>query len=561
MSLNRLTHYLKTRPWHWYLALAITLAAGFLRFYRIPDTVMFLGDQGRDALLVARMFRELDPVFIGPVTSVGNMYLGPFYYYFMLPFLWLSYPSPLGPVYAVAFFSTITVFLTYSLGKKMFSPPAGLIGSFLLAFSAEAINISRFSWNPNLAPLLSLLMIYFSWKAFKKPKNWIVVTLLFSLIIQLHYLALLTGATVLTLWLYYLSSWLQKKTGQKRKNFLLVNAKICAVCLLVFLLSLLPQILFDLKHGGLNVAAFKNIFSQEQILTDQRAQTFTQSVSRFFLQAKSRANHILIRVPVGRLGDSETTITLSLFLLLAYSLYLSGKLKKKPKFFRANLIITAFLLIGIMGTALYQHALFNHYIAYLYPVVVFVYAVALTTLFKINKKLFLPVAVVFLIWFFILNAQRWPLQPNYLYHNTKKTSALVYELLEENETYDLVLLSETRDHYAQSYRWFLSTTDHPPLIKETGETADTLIIIDEEKKVEDATKLDIYDIKLHSDKEIDVQMHNQNLPDIYILRSSSARKTSLNDNLNSNPSSSLSLNSVPGSTLNLATSNSFLVNF
>ena len=70
--------------------LLILAVAIFLRFYNLKNTMMFQGDQGRDAMVVANIFKNLDPVFIGPVTSIGNMYLGPFYYYFMLPFLFLS---------------------------------------------------------------------------------------------------------------------------------------------------------------------------------------------------------------------------------------------------------------------------------------------------------------------------------------------------------------------------------------------------------------------------------------------------------------------------------------
>src|SRR5690606_24275698 len=85
-----------------HLMIAIVVVGAGLRLYNLPHTAQFLGDQGRDALIVSRIFKEGDLVFIGPVTSVGNMYLGPLYYYFMLPFLWLSYPSPLGPAYGVA---------------------------------------------------------------------------------------------------------------------------------------------------------------------------------------------------------------------------------------------------------------------------------------------------------------------------------------------------------------------------------------------------------------------------------------------------------------------------
>src|SRR6185295_6950880 len=89
------------------LLAVIVILAAFLRLWNLPATLEFLGDQGRDAMFVSGIFREGNFVFIGPTTSVGDMYLGPFYYYFMLPFLGLSYPSPIGPAYAVAIFNII----------------------------------------------------------------------------------------------------------------------------------------------------------------------------------------------------------------------------------------------------------------------------------------------------------------------------------------------------------------------------------------------------------------------------------------------------------------------
>jgi len=67
------------------LLVVILLIASFLRLYNLPHNMMFLGDQGRDAIIVKNIFTKFDPVFIGPVTSVGNMYLGPLYYYFVVP--------------------------------------------------------------------------------------------------------------------------------------------------------------------------------------------------------------------------------------------------------------------------------------------------------------------------------------------------------------------------------------------------------------------------------------------------------------------------------------------
>jgi hypothetical protein len=517
---QKLYLYLRKQPWHWWLAVLITLIAGFLRIYRIPETVMFLGDQGRDAIIVSRIFKELNPVFIGPVTSVGNMYLGPFYYYFMLPFLWISYPSPLGPVYAVAIFSTITVFLMYIFGKKMYSPMVGLLASFLLAFSAEAIDISRFSWNPNLAPLFSLLMIYFSWKAFKNPKNWIVVTFLFSLIIQLHYMTLLTGITAGFLWLYQLIIKLRQNSSSQKKELVFQTIKIIIISCLVFLLTLVPQILFDIRHKGLISSAFKDMFTKEAVFSDKRATGLTENISSLVSYSQTRANHILVRIPFNRIGHYEQLLLFSIITMLIVRFYLQKKnIKPLNKFQQTTFfIVTTFLILGIIGTAVYREPVYNHYIAYLYPVIFLVYALVLDFLLKLNKKIFIFPILAFLGWFLVNNYQRWPLEPNYMYQRTKQVTEQIYRSLDDQEKYEIVLLSGTKDLYGQSYRYFLSTTDKPPIIRDKGETPDTLVIIDEEKKAKDVTALPIYEIVVFPEKSINEFYGNCDKPDVYFLR-------------------------------------------
>ena len=129
------------------IILGLLLAAAvYLRFYNLTNTVLFLGDQGRDAIIVADIFRQKDLVFIGPVTSVGNLYLGPLYYYFMLPFLWLWRLDPTGPAVMVALFGTATVYVVYRIGRDFFNERVGLAASALYALSPVVIAFSRSSW-------------------------------------------------------------------------------------------------------------------------------------------------------------------------------------------------------------------------------------------------------------------------------------------------------------------------------------------------------------------------------------------------------------------------------
>ncbi len=68
------------------LAIIILIIASFFRFYNLSKTLMFLDDQARDVLKAAKILKEFDIPFIGPMASTGNVYLGPIYYWAITPF-------------------------------------------------------------------------------------------------------------------------------------------------------------------------------------------------------------------------------------------------------------------------------------------------------------------------------------------------------------------------------------------------------------------------------------------------------------------------------------------
>src|SRR5690242_16861095 len=137
----------------------ILISASFLRLYRIADYMTFLGDEGRDAI-VAKDIIMGKFTLLGPRASAGDFFLGPFYYYLMAPFLWLSHLDPVGPAIMVALFGIATVFLVYFVGRKFFGNKAALFASALYTVSPLVIAYSRSSWNPNPMPFFSLLMLY-----------------------------------------------------------------------------------------------------------------------------------------------------------------------------------------------------------------------------------------------------------------------------------------------------------------------------------------------------------------------------------------------------------------
>ena len=492
-----------------YLIFFLIIIAAFLRLYNFPNTLMFQGDQGRDAILVARIWREHDPVFIGPVMSVGNLYLGPLYYYFMLPFLFVTYPSPLGPAVAVAILGTMSVGLIYYLGKKLVGETAAFFASFFLTFSYVAVEYSRFSWNPNPAPFVSILLIYFTYKAWTKNVwYWLLVSVCVSVLIQLHYVTLLSAVGAGLIWLIQLATFVKNKEQRtKNKNF--NKFVICTfLSLIIFLLSLTPLVLFDFKHNYVNAYALQSMFTKEDALEQKGGLLATLK------ETHGRGMHILYEATIGQVRQLNSSLywlsLISLAILLA-----KAKGGQDEREFQALVVIVSFLLTGILGTAIYQHTVFNHYILYLLPITFLIYGIFAARLWRSSLGKLL--VIIFIIVFLQFNLVRLPLKS--LGWTIKNVSEVAQEILthvDENEQYNVILLSESKDLYAQNYRYYLEASQHQPLGLDEYALADKLIVINESQPGVDVAALPIYEIVTFPRDQVET-FPQENGPDLVIF--------------------------------------------
>src|SRR3989338_6339332 len=156
------------------LLILIIALASFLRLYRIQDYLTFLGDEGRDVLVVYNILHG-KLTLLGPTASVGGFFLGPIYYYFIAPFLLVFNYNPVGPAVMVALFGIATVYLIYKFAGEIFNSRVGLISALLYSISPVVIAYSRSSWNPNVMPFFSLLTLLILYKAFQKDKVWLII--------------------------------------------------------------------------------------------------------------------------------------------------------------------------------------------------------------------------------------------------------------------------------------------------------------------------------------------------------------------------------------------------
>jgi len=243
------------------LAVVILIIASFFRFYNLSKTLMFLDDQARDVLKAAKILKELDIPFIGPMASTGNVYLGPIYYWAIAPFLALSGFNPVGPVIMVALLDVAACLLLFWLLKKIFGLWPAFFAALLYSLSPLMINMARFSWNPNPVPLFTLIWFFFILKFLKKARFSQIFGVGFALgiLIQLHYvtglLFLFTGLII-----FY---WVVKNKAWRKIDFL---GKVIGFLILGMLIPLVPFLLFEIKNYFINTqAAFDLIFGSNNV--------------------------------------------------------------------------------------------------------------------------------------------------------------------------------------------------------------------------------------------------------------------------------------------------------
>src|SRR3990167_6615628 len=203
------------------LLIFILVVAAVSRLWNVGGVLDFKGDEGRDLRVISRFIKDFDLMFIGPRTSIGDMYLGPLYYYLISPALLLGNFSPVGPAVFVCLIGVATVYLVWLIGKEWFGRAAGFVAAGLYAISPVVIENSRDSWNPNVMPFFSLITMYSAWRAFStKRYKWLIVSAVsFAFALHSHYLGLLLLPTIGITWL--LVFWKEPKNRAKLLNVLI----------------------------------------------------------------------------------------------------------------------------------------------------------------------------------------------------------------------------------------------------------------------------------------------------------------------------------------------------
>lgn len=229
------------------LVSAILIIAFIIRVFRVEAILGFYYDQGRDALVIWDLIHKGKFFLIGPTTGIAGIFRGPFYYYLIAPFYWLGKGNPVWPDVFLAATSVVALGFMYCLAKKVSGAVSGIIALILGGFSFEIIYAGRWLSNPTPMLLLSMILVWALLMIHEgRKKYWWVVAGVLGLSL-FHFgssgeIFYFPAVIIFALWQIF-----RRPAG--KNSF--PSPKIIWVSIAVFVLTVLPLVLFDLRHGGI----------------------------------------------------------------------------------------------------------------------------------------------------------------------------------------------------------------------------------------------------------------------------------------------------------------------
>ncbi len=224
---------LKRNDWLIVLSLVI-LAVGLRMSSWMKLGYQFDWDQENDATVVMKMLWDHKPTLIGPrVASDNGFFVGPYHYYFLLPFFLAMGGNPMSGAALGLLVVALTTLSYYFVGLKLWNRKAGFLAALIYVFSDQII-----IWNAMYGPLLAVVGFFLIYRAMEGKIKWTWPAALCGLAATIHLVPISISVFLVT------GIVLSKKRPTFRELLQMV---------LVYSIWFLPILIFDLRHDFLNL--------------------------------------------------------------------------------------------------------------------------------------------------------------------------------------------------------------------------------------------------------------------------------------------------------------------
>lgn len=217
------------------LLILILFLALFFRSYHIVDRWNFDQDSDLFSWMVRDIVVNHHLRLIGQLTSAPGIFIGPLFYYLLVPFFLLFNMDPVGAVIPIIIIGIFSVFSYYWVFSKLFNRNIGLIGAFLQAVLLSPVNFDR-----RIVPSTptNLWMVWYFYTVIEIARgNYSVLWVLGLLIAAIWHIHIALLPALLAVPVAVIVS---KK---------LPNLKQVFYFFIVLFMGSIPLILFEAKHG------------------------------------------------------------------------------------------------------------------------------------------------------------------------------------------------------------------------------------------------------------------------------------------------------------------------
>lgn len=399
-----------------FLVILISSFTLFFSLLKLTKGYTFEWDQADDASKVFSIITQKKPLLIGPRVSNDNgFFVGPYHYYFLLPFYLLTKSDPIAGSYAVIFINVLTTIVSFFLIKKIFNQKIALFASFVIS-----ICLNNICWNVMYTPIIAIFTFYICYQAINNKFNFPKACFFAGFISNIH----LVPVSLVPIIIF--SFFLAPKKPKFKEIFLGI---------LLFIIPFIPLIIFDFRHDFLNLNKLLSmIFSHQDVIN-----TFPKYL---WLRSFWRSLNILGLFPV----TWERLFFLSVLIIFPF---LIKGLKNK-------ILVFVWILFPFLFLSQYKGAISEYY----YGMVTSLIPLFLSyILFKItNSNIVLTLIIAILLFFFIYKIATFHASPITL--NDKK--AIVNYLINQKQDQPFNLSYETDIGFDFGFYYLFNYLGHLP---------------------------------------------------------------------------------------------------
>jgi len=432
MQINNMLVSLKKNPWP---ALLILLAT-WLRFYRLPELMTFIGDQGRDYLAARDFLLTAKIPLVGIPSSVPWLHQGPLFIWFIAFAFKIANFHPIAPAVLTSTLGVLTIYFTYKFSLHWFSKYYAFLTALLLTTSPLAVIHSRMPYHISPIPLFSLLFIFSLYFLYQKKTNVFWPILLWGILFNLE---LTTAPLIFLIPLIY---WLQKQSFKKISKTLKKDRLFIISAIII---PLLPKIIYDFTHGFKQTLGFIAWFGYRLLSFFGYSGRHTVS-----LQSIKQTSLTIFNYWQKFISWNNLTLTIIITLIILIALIHRFLIIRKKPLIPQLIILFSFIALNLLAFFVHQGPS-EAYFPVLFPA----WALLIIWAFQYFKKPILSILLIILSAFNISLLVKNNFIP---YGSTLKQQLIVSRFIKSNAQNQPFKLKNHQDNY-RYLLWWLNTYD------------------------------------------------------------------------------------------------------